>query len=373
MSEERKAAERLIATLIGILIAVIGIRFLLPVVWDKLSPFILATPLAAVLQPVIGFFQRKLKMKRTAASMIPVILVILILLGLIYWLLSFGISQLINALGNSGSVITDAVNAVRQSLDKILNAATHLSPEVETRLRSAIDDMVSKATAWGTDVAGRAISLAWGIATRLPMVLIYISFMAIGLYFIAKDYGEIRSYLPGGRRRRQDSNTTQLTNSAIRSLTGYLKVQGTFGLMTFVASWIYLQCFGFPYAGVIAAVAGVMEMIPMVGSGLLYIVWAIVAFILGKAATGIKILVLTGVLQLVRRLIEPKLMSNSIGISPLLSLIAMFAGMRFGGVLGLICGPVVMAVIVGAIRGKYFESVRRDLRCIASYFKRRWT
>ena len=56
----------------------------------------------------------------------------------------------------------------------------------------------------------------------------------------AKEYEEIRSYLPGGKRRKQDSRTTQLTNSTVKSLFGYLRVQGTFALIVGIVSWIYL-------------------------------------------------------------------------------------------------------------------------------------
>ena len=71
-------------------------------------------------------------------------------------------------------------------------------------------------------------------------------------------------------------------------------------------------------------------------------------------------------------MLEPKLMSDSIGITPLESLIGMFVGMRFGGILGLIGGPVLMAVLAGAVQGRYFEGIRQDIRTLVLYFKKRW-
>jgi len=50
----------------------------------------------------------------------------------------------------------------------------------------------------------------------------------------------------------------------------------------------------------------------------------------------------------------------------------MFVGMKMGGVIGLIGGPVAMAVLVGAIRGRIFEGVKQDFRTVAAYFRRRW-
>ena len=80
MSEERKAAERLMLRLLGLALAYAALRWLLPEVWDKLSPFIIAIPLAAALQPVIRFLQKKIRMKRSPAALIPVLLLLFIFL-----------------------------------------------------------------------------------------------------------------------------------------------------------------------------------------------------------------------------------------------------------------------------------------------------
>ena len=113
----------------------------------------------------------------------------------------------------------------------------------------------------------------------------------------------------------------------------------------------YLVCFGFKYAGITALFAGFMELIPMIGSGAAYFVLAALQFLLGNPQQGLQLLILTLALQLLRRILEPKLMSDSIGISPLQSLIGMFVGMRVGGIIGLIGGPVLMSVLVGAFKG----------------------
>ena len=206
----------------------------------------------------------------------------------------------------------------------------------------------------------------------MPFIIIYISFLVMGLYFIAYNYDEIRSHLPGGSRRNQNSNTTRLTKSGIRSLTGYLRVQCTFGLIVWIISWIVLSIFNFRYSAITAFFMGIMELIPMIGSGLPYIVMSILQFLLGNPTAGFQLLGLTLGLQLLRRILEPKLMSDSIGITPLQSLIGMFVGMRIGGILGLIGGPVMMSVLVGAFRANLQGTTIKDIRCLIAYFRNRW-
>lgn len=372
MSEERKAAERLLLRLLGVVLAYFALLWVLPEVWDKLSPFIIAIPVAAALQPVIRFLQKTVKMKRSPASLIPVLLLLFIFLGLLTWLFTFGIGQVTRIVNHSGDVVTETINSVREALKNLLaSIGATTGPGVEQWIRNAITDATERLSEWGTGVAQRLVTFSISLATAMPYCVIYISFLTIGLYFISKDYENIRSYLPGGKRRRQDSTATQLTNSTLRSLFGYLRVQGTFGLIVWIISWVYLRIFGFPYAGIIAPCCGVMELVPMIGSGIPYIVMAAVQFLLGNTRFGILLLVLTLALQLLRRVLEPKLMSDRIGITPLQSLIGMFVGLRYGGIIGLIGGPVLMSVVVGAFKGGLFASTFRDCRVISAWFKNR--
>ena len=373
MSEERKAAERLAVKGLGAILLIALLFWAVPQIWDKLSPFIIAIPLAAALQPVIRFAQNKLKIKRGISVLICVLLLLGILVGIAYWGVSIVLEQAPQVVGQSGSMITEAVKTLQQAAENLVNnSADTFSPQVQTLLNNTMDDALVRISSWATQIVASVVSFTVGLVTGLPYGVIYISFLAMALYFITIHYGEIRSYLPGGKRRRQDSNTTQLTNSALRSLMGYLRVQGTFALMVLVISLICLRIFGFKYSGALAILAGLMEMIPMVGSGLMYILMGIVFFLTGNTLWGIQVLALTGVLQLLRRILEPKLMSDSIGISPLMSLIGMFVGMRFGGILGLIGGPVAMAVLVGAVRGDVFRNVNADIYVLVEWFKKRW-
>ena len=373
LSEERKAFERLSFKVLIVVLVLLAAYFLVPQIWDKLSPFFIAIPLAAMLQPVIRFCFRKLKLKKSISSFILVILLLGLVIGILVWLIGLVTSMVNPFLTQSEDIVTTTIGTIRQAVNSLMQyTSDNFSPEVQAQISKAMNDMIGDLTKWGISVSTALGTYLVNLATGFPYFIIYTTFLAMALYFIARDYDDIRSYLPGGKRRNQSSNTTQLTNSAIRSLIGYLRVQGTFYLMVLVVSLIVLNAFRFPYASAIAIVAGIMEMIPMVGSGLLYILMGVIYLLTGNIAAAVQVLALTAVLQLARRLLEPKLMSNSIGITPLESLIGMFVGLRVGGIIGLIGGPVAMAVLVGAFRGKIFESMKRDFFCLVTYLRNRW-
>ena len=108
MSEERKAAERLLFRFLCAVLVLISIVWVLPEVWDKLSPFIISIPVAAMLQPVIRFLQKRLKFKKSPAALIPVLLLLCIGLGILVWLLTVGVVEVSKIVNNSGSLVTDS-------------------------------------------------------------------------------------------------------------------------------------------------------------------------------------------------------------------------------------------------------------------------
>ena len=163
MTKERKAAERLLLRLLGMLLAFAVIRWILPEIWDKLSPFIIAIPLAAALQPVIRFLQKKIKLKRSPASLIPVLLLLFIFLGLLIWLFTFGIGQVTRIVNHSPDFLTDSINSVQTAFNNLLaSVGQSTSPGVEQWIRNAVSGAVERLSEWGTGAAERLVAADLG-------------------------------------------------------------------------------------------------------------------------------------------------------------------------------------------------------------------
>ena len=195
MTEERKAAERLLFRGLALVVALVAAFWLLPQVWDKLSPFIIAVPLAALLQPVIGFLRKRLKMKPGLASVFPVVLLVCIIIGFLIWLSQMLSDLLPQLVGQSGNLITEAVTTLRQAASNLLEStASNFSPEAAALMRDSLNNMTSRLSQWGSDAATQLVSFTVTLATSLPYGMIYLSFLAMALYFIAKNYPEIRSF-----------------------------------------------------------------------------------------------------------------------------------------------------------------------------------
>ena len=371
MTPQRRAVERLSVKL-GIFLAVLlAFFFLVPVLWRYLSPFIVALPFAALIQPVSRFLKKRLRFRHALSILLPVLLLLLIMLAVLIWFLSYGVQQVARFLENPGAIIGGIVNTVGDALDLLLGPlSSHLNNP--GALSSSVDAAMTELTTWGTNLAVQAVGILVRGVGSVPDALIYINFLFMGLYFISRDYEQLLSFLPHRRKTLAGSGAARLTNTAISGAVGYLRVQLIYGGLSIIASAIFWSLVGNPYAIIIALAAGVLEFIPLIGNGAVYLPWTLVELILGHIPGAFLPLGIWAALYIIRRLTEPKIMAQNIGISPLLSLISMFIGYTAGGLPGMILGPVLMTVAVAFVRSGYLVPVKEDILVLFHGMRRRW-
>ena len=73
--------------------------------------------------------------------------------------------------------------------------------------------------------------------------------------------------------------------------------------------------------------------------------WAIIEALNGDLSLGIAIIVIYAIILIVRQLLEPRIISGKIGIHPIFTLIAMYTGFKFIGVIGMLIGPIVLIIL----------------------------
>ena len=153
---------------------------------------------------------------------------------------------------------------------------------------------------------------------------------------------------------------------------GWLRCQAIYALLSLVVGSIYWTAFGYQYGVLISLAAAILEFLPIVGNGTIYLPWGIIGLLIGKPDGAILALALFFGLLFIRRVTEPRLLSRNIGVSPLLSLMSMFAGLKFGGLMGMIGSPMIAAVLTTLWEGDFRKTIQHDSQVIFHYLDRRW-
>lgn len=120
----------------------------------------------------------------------------------------------------------------------------------------------------------------------------------------------------------------------------YIKAQLVIMVFDAILAAIGLYILGNPYYLVIGILLGVIDALPLLGTGTVLIPWGILSICFGKGATGIGLLILYGILGVMRQIVEPKIMGKQMNLDLLTSLVFMYAGYRLFGIWGFILGPV---------------------------------
>ena len=100
---------------------------------------------------------------------------------------------------------------------------------------------------------------------------------------------------------------------------------------------------GFPL--IIALGIAFVDALPIFGSAAVMIPWAIISAVNGDLKLGIAIFILYVIILVVHQLLEPKIVSNNLGIHPIFTLIAMYTGFKISGIIGLFIGPIVLIIL----------------------------
>ena len=320
-----------------------------------LLPFFLAFLLSRIVRPLSDRLTRRAKIPRGVSAAVLVVLAVGILSALVVGGVRRGIQELSRL---SEELISDTEGltaAVESLLSRVRSLSSHIpflrcfeDAPFYADLCEAVDRWVESGVARLTEsLTSRLPDAAMSVAGFLPAAFIFITVTLLSCYYFTADDGRLgrgisaffsrvtpaplRDRLPPiGRRLRRLGRQ-------------YLRACLLLGLMTFCLSFIGLAILRIPYAFILALLLATVDLLPLLGTGIVLIPWALVCLLLGQVKLGIGLLALYAVSTLVRQVLEPKLIGDGLGLHPLLSLFSMYAGLRIFGVWGMILAPLVTA------------------------------
>ena len=138
-------------------------------------------------------------------------------------------------------------------------------------------------------------------------------------------------------------NTTKQELKA--SVWGYIKTQFILMGFTFTITIVAMLVMKSPYPVLLSVLIAVIDSLPFFGSG--FILWpgAIIHLMTGNTFLAIGYMALYGIIQVMRQILQPKILGTQIGLHPLLTLFSMYFGFKCIGVFGLILGPIIAVVL----------------------------
>lgn len=138
-----------------------------------------------------------------------------------------------------------------------------------------------------------------------------------------------------------------------KGVVGYLKSQLILMLVTFIILVIGLKYIGIEYSVLKSLGIAIVDAVPVVGSGIIMIPWAIYYLVIGVKTTAFQLAVLYVIATVLKQLIQPKIVGDKIGLGPLYTLILTIAGSMIIGPLGVILGPIIGVLVSSLLKFRH--------------------
>lgn len=328
------------------------------------APFLLSFFFAIILQRPIRWFDKKTDKKyHTFFSIMLIILVVAIILVPLIFLFSALATKIVEFVKYLIGLASDIPTLLTTLETKLLDFGKFLPEGIyktySTTLTGWFDNLLADTSTvisnidMGKITSGisSGISGVYGVVKNVPSFLIGLVIGIIAWVFFTKDYDRIVKFIqmqfPKGKKNLLVEIKQVFSKTIMKMVRAYCLIM-FITFMELVLGFGIMRLIGIMennYFVFIAIGIAIFDILPVAGSGGILIPWALFSFIMGSYQQGIGLLVIYVVISVIRQYIEPKIVGDSLGVHPLITLMGLYFGLKFFGFLGMFVVPLTVMTL----------------------------
>lgn len=353
-NEQVKYLKKYAKILLNMGISIVGIILVIwigPKLLRFFMPFVIGWVIAMIANPLVRFLEKRLKIVRKHSSAVIVVGVLAAIIVGAYFII--------------GKLIVEGMQFARDLPDMYNNAEAEIRlmmENVSSILRFLPKNMQKSFSTWGNNLSeyiGTAISsigaptmeAAGNVAKNIPNILIQVLVTVLSSYFFIADKDklmeQLRMIMPESFGRGMDMLAAYFKGVIGGYFKAQLRIMGIVAVVLFIGFLIL----DVDYAALLAILIAILDFLPFFGTGTALLPWAVVKLLTGEYQMAVGLVIIYLVSQLIRQVIQPKIVGDSMGLNPLQTLFFMYFGFKFYGITGMI-----LAVPAGLILLKLYEA-----------------
>ena len=319
--------------------------FLLLYSFAYVAPFALAALFASMIEPVVRFLSKLCGDKKIARNIVSGVFVLL-LATVVIVVLFLLLGRIFEEIKTLAIVLPDWIRAVSSAVTAWMEGLDvewlTFDETTEQMLLRILADLTSMVTSLASRLASTVARVAWQAAGFLPQGILFVVLTLMGTFYMSADkariFGFVRSLLP--EKYRQRSNL--LRAGMLRAVFGQLRAAMIMLGITFAELSIGFLLMGMDYAILLALLIAILDALPVIGAGLFLIPMAIYGVVIGNVTLAVGGFLMYLMTIVFRQLVEPRVIGRHLGLHPLATMMAMYAGLKAMGFLGLLLGPLML-------------------------------
>ena len=346
----------ILATGIFIYLGIKGIFFLMP--------FVIGWGIAAIAAPLVNWLEKKFNIVKKLGSALIVILVI----GLIVVGIYFAVSRIILEVGDLIKNIPELYAQLESGLRQIGSAMSGIFEKLPVVIQDGWNTVVANLDQYMGDLVSRisepTVMAAGNFAKSLQSYLISVIVAILSAYFFTIQREDVLKWMKQIAPPSVEKRMTLVMDNLRYAVGGYFKAQFKIMGVVFLILLVGFAVLGVRYFVLVAFLISFLDFLPFFGTGTAMIPWGIYKFLMGDYKMAILLIAIYAVTQLVRQLLQPKLVADSVGMNPLVTLLLLYIGYRIGSVLGMILAVPVGMVLINMLQAGAFDYILDDVRIL---------
>ena len=328
-------------------------------------PFVIGWILSVIAGPLVTFLEKKLKIMKRLGSAITIILVLALCIGLIYLIISQIWEEISVLIRNFPSMYHDLERGLSQ-IGTQGNALFERFPEqIQNSWATLMNNLDDTASSLIGRIGEPTIEVAGNVAKRIPSVLIGTIVAFVSAYFFIADKENLGEWVKKVVPKSITSRLLLVGENLKYAMGGYFKAQFKIMGVVFAILLVGFTLMQIRFSILLAIAIAFLDFLPFFGTGTALIPWAIYKFLVGDYKMVAALVILYGVTQLVRQLIQPKLVGDSMGLNPLYTLFLLYLGYRVGSVLGMIFAVPSGLILLNLYQAGAFDYILNDVKILA--------
>lgn len=370
MEDWKKKYLRLILNLIIPIVEILAVCLLGPKLLKFFMPFVIGWIIAMIANPLVKFLEKRLRLIRRHSSVLIVVAVLAMIIGLGYGIISWLVMQAIDLGKHLPELYQQAVEEVNAITLRFAHVFALLPDNVQDSWQEFTGNVGATLSLLVQKIASPTVEVAGNVAMKIPNILVSVIMTILSSYFFIAEQEKIISfwkrYLPESGSRYWK----HLKEEAKRLIGGYFlaqfKIMFVIGLILAVGFLIL----GVHYAVLLGILVAILDFLPLFGTGTVLIPWAIVKLLAGEYALAAGMAMLYVLTQVVRQIVQPKIVGDTMGLPPLMTLVFLYLGFKFHGISGMILAVPIGILVMNLYQFGAFDNMIESAKILVREIER---
>lgn len=361
MESPMKKYCKALANLAVAVVVVLLIILLLPKVIGFFVPFVTGWIIALIAGPLVRFFEEKVKIKRKTGSAFVIVVVI----GLVVLALYFVGAKLVDQIIGLVTSLPEMWEGMEADFAEIGRNMSVIYEKFPEDVQNTVNSIAEQANIYLGELFSRisspTIAAVGNFAKQLPSFIIGLIMCLLSSYFFVAERKQINEWFRKHTPRSIQNRYLMMKRSLVKAVGGYLKAQLKIEVWMYLLLVIGLSVLKVNYSLLIALGIAFLDFLPFFGTGTVMVPWAIIKILSADYQMAIGLLIIWGVGQLARQIIQPKIVGDSIGVPPIPTLFLLFIGYKVGGVFGMIIAVPLGLIIFTMYQEGTFDTTKNSI------------